>query len=238
LLVGFNRRFSPLVGELKASLPTGVPRSIMLRVNAGALAATHWTSDPLVGGGRIVGELCHFLDLACHLAEGPPVRVSAEALGAAAALELNDSVAVQVAFACGSVATIQYLANGDPSVAKERLEVFCGGAIALIDDFRSLTLARDGKSRKTKPRRQEKGHREEVQAFVDLAAGKESETLSPTAIFFSSALTLQVPHALASGLPVQVSLPQALGGDGAGFEPAPVVEPEYAGQAASESEAS
>ena len=216
LLVGFNRRFSPLVGALRAALPPGVPRSIMLRVNAGALPASHWTSDPVIGGGRIVGELCHFLDLACQLAEGAPVRVTAEALGGGEALELNDSLAVQVAFACGSVASIQYLANGDPSVAKERLEVFCGGGTALLDDFRSLTLARDGRKRTSKPRRQQKGHAEEVQAFLDLVAGGEPTLLPPQAIFLSSALTLQVPQALAHGVPVSVSLPRALGGAGAG----------------------
>jgi predicted dehydrogenase len=215
LLVGFNRRFSPLVQKLRSTLPAGVPRAILCRVNAGALPDGHWTKDPVVGGGRIVGELCHFLDLACCLAEGPPVRVSAEALRSAGPVELDDSVAVTVAFACGSVASIQYLANGDPGVPKERLEVFCGGAVGLVDDFRALELARDGKRRRQRSRRQEKGHREELRAFVDLALGAEPRVLTPSDVFWSSALTLQTTAALRLGRPVAIDLPEALGGRGA-----------------------
>src|SRR5262249_42203055 len=151
---------------VRASLPTGVPRAVTCRVNAGALPHGHWTKDRIAGGGRIVGELCHFLDLACSFAEGRPLRVSAEALGGSGPLELNDSVVVQVAFSCGSIASIQYLANGDPTVPKERIEVFCGESVALIDDWRRLELVRGGARRRNRGGRQEKGHREELQAFV------------------------------------------------------------------------
>ncbi len=215
LLVGFNRRFSPLSQELRASLPSGVPRAIVCRVNAGPLPDDHWTKDPVAGGGRIVGELCHFLDLACFLAEGRPLRVSGEALGPGGSLQLDESVVVQVSFSCGSIASIQYLANGDPSVPKERLEVLCGGSVALIDDFRRLELVRNGQRRRRRFARQEKGHREEIRAFVELAAGGASEVLPPEAVFWSSALTLQTPVSLGLGRPVAVDLPEAFGGRGA-----------------------
>lgn len=206
LVVGFNRRFSPLVAELRDWLPEGVPRAILYRVNAGPAAHEHWTHDPLVGGGRVVGELCHFLDLACHLAEGRPVRVSAEPLGTA-----DDSILVSVAFACGSVAAVQYLADGDRRVPKERLEVFCGG-VGTIDDFRSLELARGGASRRVSGRGRRKGHREELRAFAAAAReGVDAEKLALDA-FWSSALTLRVRDAAASGLPVAVELPAVLGG--------------------------
>ena len=142
-----------------------------------------------------MGELCHFLDFACFFAEGPPVRVSAESLGVSAAPALADSVVVQVLFECGSVASIQYLANGDSSLRKERIEVFAGGVVGLIDDFRELDLVRDGRRKRERARRSEKGHREEMAAFVDLATGAGGEALSPPSAFWSSALTLGVVEA-------------------------------------------
>jgi predicted dehydrogenase len=218
LLVGFNRRFSPLTEELRRALPPGVPRAIVCRVNAGPMPRDHWMRDPVAGGGRIVGELCHFLDLACHLAEGRPVRVSAEALAGPDPIEMSDSLVVQVSFACGSVASLQYLANGNPRVAKERVEVFAGGTVGLIDDFRRLELSSAGRRTTRSLRRQEKGHREEMRTFAELAGGRRTRTLTPEAAFWSSALTLQVPAALARAGVVRVSLPRALGGDGAGAE--------------------
>jgi predicted dehydrogenase len=212
LLVGFNRRHSELARQLADWLPEGVARAIVYRVNAGATAPEHWTRDPLVGGGRALGELCHFLDLSCFLAEAPPLHVSGELLGGSGD---DDSALVQVAFGCGSVAAVQYLANGDPSVPKERLEVFCDG-VATIDDFRSLELARNGKRRRVKARGRAKGHGEEVRAFVTAALGDAAGGDVPGLdAFWSSALTLQAQVALSAGHAVPVSLPEALGGAGA-----------------------
>ena len=214
LLVGFNRRFSPLMVKLRAELPAGVSRAIICRVNAGPLPQEHWLNDPVAGGGRIVGELCHFLDLACHLAEGRPVRVSAEALRAGELPAPADSVVVQIAFADGSVASVQYLANATPKLSKERIEVFAGGVVGIVDDFRSLEILRESSRWGRKSRRQEKGHREEMHAFADLAAGTPTTIELPEDAFWSSALTLQVPVALALGRPAEVDLPEALGGRG------------------------
>jgi len=122
LLVGFNRRFSPFVEKLRAALPAGVPRAVTCRINPGPLPANHWSKDPVAGGGRIVGELCHFLDLACALVEGRPERISAEALRGNESIELADSVVVQVAFQCGSIASIQYLGNGDAAGIPDRIQ--------------------------------------------------------------------------------------------------------------------
>ena len=214
LLVGFNRRFSPLVDDMRASLPPGTPRVILCRVNAGPLPSDHWTKDPVAGGGRIVGELCHFLDLACALAEGTPTRVSCELLAEGDGAAPSDSAVVQVAFACGSVASLQYLGNGDPSVPKERIEVFCGGTVAAIDDFRSLEVVRGGKSRERSSRPQLKGHAEEMSLFVTLASGAREPIGPATTAMWSSALTLQVPLAASLGRAVSVDLPEALGGRG------------------------
>ncbi len=215
LLVGFNRRFSPLSVALREALPPGVPRVIIARCNAGRLPQDHWIRDSIFGGGRIVGELCHFLDLACSMADGRPVRVSAETISSPDSAELADTVVVQVAFSCGSVASLQYLGNGDPSIPKERIEVYCGGVVGIIDDFFGLEIGRDGKRKRSRGRRQEKGHREEMRLFADLASSAGTPEAVALDGFWSSALTLQVPWALAQGRAVVVDLPEALGGQGA-----------------------
>lgn len=215
LLVGFNRRYSPLIANLAAELPSGVPRVVIARCNAGRLPGDHWMRDPISGGGRIVGELCHFLDLACALVEGHPVRVSADAIASPDPAELADTVVVQVTFSCGSVASLQYLGNGDPSIPKERVEVFCGGVVGVVDDFFGLQIGKGGKQTRTRGRRQEKGHREEMAAFVELATGVRDARAAAEAAFWSSALTLQVPLALTERRAVEVDLPVALGGRGA-----------------------
>jgi predicted dehydrogenase/threonine dehydrogenase-like Zn-dependent dehydrogenase len=215
LLVGFNRRFSPLTAKLQAALPRGVPRVVIARCNAGQMPHDHWMRDPISGGGRIVGELCHFLDLACSLVEGRPLRVSAEAIASPDPAELADTVIVQAAFSCGSVASLQYLGNGDPSIPKERIEVYCGGLVGIVDDFLALELGQRGKRERSRERRQAKGHREEMRLFVDLASGVRESRAVAEAAFWSSALTLQVPVALAQGRAAVIDLPQALGGRGA-----------------------
>jgi hypothetical protein len=113
------------------------------------------------------------------------------------------------------VGSLQYLANGDAALPKERVEVFAGGVAAVIDDFRSLELASGGKRRVRKSRRQEKGHAQELRAFVDAVAGSSAAPQPGESLFWSSALTLQVPVALGLGRPVAVDLPVALGGTGA-----------------------
>jgi predicted dehydrogenase len=206
LLVGFNRRFSPLAVSLREALPTGVPRALAYRVNAGAPVPGHWTGDPLVGGGRLIGEVCHFLDFACYLAEQRPVSVAATDLGTTRG-DRDDSVVVEALFRCGSVAAIQYLANGDPTVPKERIEVFCGGLVATIDDFRKLELVQDGRRRRHGRRGQQKGHREEIHAFVELALGHACELLPLEEALWSTALTLQARRALGERCRIPVELP-------------------------------
>jgi len=135
LMVGFNRRFAPHVVRIKQLLKaTPGPKALIMTVNAGAIPASHWTQDSGVGGGRIVGEGCHFLDLLRHLAGEPIESLHAEKMSGA----VPDSVAIQVRFADGSVGTIHYLANGAKAFPKERLEVFAGGGILQLDNFRRL----------------------------------------------------------------------------------------------------
>ena len=140
LMLGFNRRFAPQVVKTKQLLSTlAEPKSFVMTVNAGAIPAEHWTQDKAVGGGRIVGEGCHFIDLLRHLAGAPIVSWHAESLGRHPALAIaDDKATMMLRFADGSVGTIHYLANGDKGFPKERLEVFCAGRVLQLDNFRKL----------------------------------------------------------------------------------------------------
>lgn len=163
VMVGFNRRFAPLVERLRASLPEAVPRAILYRINAGAVPPDHWIHDPLVGGGRILGEACHFIDLALHLAGASITTVSASALRDAVAV--GDTMTITLGFENGSTASICYFSNGSKSLPKEYLEVFAGGHAAVLDDFRQLTMHGDRVER-VKSRHADKGHAEEVRRFM------------------------------------------------------------------------
>jgi predicted dehydrogenase len=165
LTVGFNRRFAPQVRRMKTLLE-GVrePKSFVVTVNAGAIPATHWTQDPHVGGGRIVGEACHFVDLLRFLAGAPIVETRALALGDTAS---RDSALLSLRFADGSWGSIHYLANGNASYPKERVEVFCAGRILQLENFRRLRGYGWPGFRRMNLWRQDKGQNACVQAFVD-----------------------------------------------------------------------
>ncbi len=136
LMVGFNRRFAPQVQRIRQLLAgTPGPRSFVMTVNAGAIPAVHWTQDTQVGGGRLLGEGCHFVDLLRFLADAPIVSVQVRALDGAT----RDTASVLLGFANGSMGTIHYFANGCKSFPKERLEVFAAGRVAQLDNFRRLT---------------------------------------------------------------------------------------------------
>jgi predicted dehydrogenase/threonine dehydrogenase-like Zn-dependent dehydrogenase len=135
VMVGFNRRFAPQVQQIK-SLLAGVngPKSFVMTVNAGAIPADHWTQDMEVGGGRIVGEGCHFIDLLRFLAGSPIAAHSRLAMDSAT----GDTVTLQLGFADGSIGTVHYFANGCKAFPKERLEVFAAGRVLELDNFRKL----------------------------------------------------------------------------------------------------
>ena len=167
LMVGFNRRFAPLAIQLK-NFRRGIrePLALHYRVNAGFIPADHWLNDPAQGGGRVIGEVCHFVDFLTFLVGAAPVEVLAHGLANPGKYS-NDNVVCSIRFADGSQGTISYLANGDKSYSKERVEVFGGGAVAVLEDFRRLELVEGGRKRVFRSRwRQDKGHRGEWEAFV------------------------------------------------------------------------
>ena len=140
-MVGFNRRFSPLVVKLKQLLDARAePKSFVMTVNAGMVPDDHWVQDPVQGGGRIVGEACHFIDLLRFLTGAAVSRVQGMQMGIAPGVTIReDKATITMAFADGSFGTVHYLANGHRSFPKERLEVFCGGSVLQLDNFRSLS---------------------------------------------------------------------------------------------------
>ena len=167
LMVGFNRRFAPLAQKLKAFFAAvHEPLAVHYRVNAGYLPPDHWTQDPAQGGGRILGEACHFIDFVSWLIGKMPVSVNAHALPDGG-YYCRDNAVITLTYPGGSVAVVTYLANGDRVLGKERIEVHGGGRSAVLDDFRRLELVKDG-ARQVVRRwwRQDKGHRAEFEAFV------------------------------------------------------------------------
>ena len=168
LMVGFNRRFSPHVARIKQLLD-GVrePKALVVTVNAGALPLSHWTQDLQEGGGRIVGEACHFVDLVRYLAGHPIVGTSATPMRLGGSSAHPDTLSFNMKFADGSIATVHYLANGHRGFPKERLEVFCGGRVLQLDNFRRLTGYGWPGFRRMNLWRQDKGHRQEMTALVE-----------------------------------------------------------------------
>ncbi len=140
IMVGYNRRFSPQIQKMKDLLKAvKEPKSFIMTMNAGAIPADHWTQDNLIGGGRIVGEACHFIDLMRFLADSPIVSVQARRMGDSPGINvLEDKASITLGFEDGSFGTIIYLANGAASFPKERVEVFAAGRVLQLDNFRKL----------------------------------------------------------------------------------------------------
>jgi len=165
MAVGFNRRFAPLAGSLQAFLVArSEPIYMHYRINAGTIPLNHWTHDPAQSGGRIIGEGCHFVDFLTFLAGAAPVSVTAAVLPDNGRYR-EDNVSMTFTFPDGSVGLVDYLANGDKSFPKERLEVFCAGRIAVLDDFRALETVWDGRRTEVK-RAQDKGWKDEWLSFA------------------------------------------------------------------------
>ena len=164
LLVGYNRRFAPHITKLKELLSNDLPVAINYRINAGAIPGDHWIHDPEIGGGRIIGEACHFIDLCMFIAGSLIISVHAESLDARP--DLMDSVVISLKFKNGSVASVSYFSNGNKKLSKEYLEVFQGGKSFIIKDFRELKIL-SRKDQKMKLSRQDKGHADEIKSFIN-----------------------------------------------------------------------
>jgi polar amino acid transport system substrate-binding protein len=206
LMVGFNRRFSPLVRSAQEFLKDRqAPLSISYRVNAGRIPRSHWVHDPREGGGRIIGEVCHFVDFIHFLTGSLTTRVYAESI-ASNNFEGpdNDSVFITLRLADGSNASIAYLAEGDKALPKERIEIFGGGRSFVIDDFRSATSYENGREKTNRLREQDKGQRDEVRAVVSMVLEGTPAPISLADLVRTTRATFGIKESLRTGLPVEV----------------------------------
>ncbi len=188
LMVGFNRRFAPLIRELK-KLFHQPPVALQYRINAGFIPPDHWTQDPETGGGRILGEVCHFVDLAMFLSMGTPVKINALAMKDPGGL--NDTLTVQLLFDNGSVANISYYSNGSKNLEKEYLEIFAHGMTGILNDFKELTVY-GKKKKKIKSLMQDKGHKSEIEIFIKSIRENQVHTIPVNELFISSYIPFRI----------------------------------------------
>ena len=193
LMVGFNRRFAPLAQKMKTFIEKSTePKLVHYRVNAGFIPANHWTQDVAQGGGRIIGEGCHFIDFVAHMIGAKMTSIQTVGLEDGTRYH-EDNVHITMEFEDGSIGLVTYLANGDKAFAKERVEIFTGGRIAVLNDYRSLELVANGSRKVEKSRlRQDKGHAAEWVAFAQAIA-----TGSPPPISLDDLITVSKASILA-----------------------------------------
>jgi len=206
LMVGFNRRFAPLAVKCRDFF-TGraYPLFVSYRVNAGTFPPDSWVFDPVHGGGRILGEVCHFVDTIAYLTDALPARVHAEEIRySREQAHRRDSVTITLRMTDGSVGAIHYLADGDPGLAKEYFEVFGGQRAALLDNYRTLALHSGNRRRRHRLMNQAKGHAQEVAAFVKAVRSGRPMPIDAATILAVTTATFAVHTSLDRGAPVDV----------------------------------
>jgi len=200
LLVGFNRRFSPLARHAKEVFAhRQSPLSIIYRVNAGRVPREHWTQDPREGGGRIIGEVCHFIDLMQFLTSAPKSVFAESVAGGQGNSISEDSVFITLQFADGSSGLIAYLAEGDSSLPKEHIEIFGDGKTFVIEDFRSAKLYAAGREKKETLRQQDKGQAEETRVACAVVAEGRPAPITLQELEATTRATFRIRDSLRTG---------------------------------------
>ena len=205
IMVGFNRRFSPMICEIKEHLRDNSSWMLQLRVNAGSIPAEHWIHDPDQGGGRIIGEVCHFVDLFSYLVGESAGSVLAVAASSGRSGHLEENLSVRLTYPGGSVATLTYAASGDPAIGKEYLEMFGGRTSIQLDDYRKLTLRQNGR-RKTRRAilRRNRGHRHALEVMMQRICQGGPAPISFQELVDSTLTTFAIKISLASGEEVRL----------------------------------
>jgi predicted dehydrogenase/threonine dehydrogenase-like Zn-dependent dehydrogenase len=206
LMVGFNRRFSPFTQRAKDFFARcDTPLSILYRVNAGRLPQGHWLQDPVEGGGRIIGEVCHFIDLMQYLTGAPPVFVFAESISAKSSKIIDaDSVFMTLRFADGSNGSIAFLSEGDKALSKERVEVFGAGRVFVLDDYRRATLYKDGREEQVTLKAQDKGQQAQVRQVCASVLGGGPAPITLDELAATSRATFRAVDSLRERRPFEV----------------------------------
>ena len=205
VMVGFNRRFADISVQAKEAFNNvGEPLVMNFRVNGGFIPKDHW-SQTKAGGGRIVGEICHFIDLMQFFADSEPVKVFAECIDTDSdKIKNDDNLAITVKFSDGSVGNLVYTANGDKGLPKERFEIFGGESVFVIDDFNSGSVYRDNREKKIKT--SGKGHKQEVIAFIGALEKGDPVPITFRSICLTTLTTFKIQESLATGLPQSIAL--------------------------------
>ncbi|WP_024589813.1 MULTISPECIES: bi-domain-containing oxidoreductase [unclassified Pseudoalteromonas] len=198
LMVGFNRRFAPQIQKMKALLaPIKEPKSFIMTMNAGSIPCDHWTQDNNVGGGRIIGEACHFIDLMRYLADSEIVSVQARRMGDTDSVDITeDKAAIILGFADGSFGTIHYLANGAASFPKERVEVFVEGKVLQLDNFVKLKGFGWKGFKKLNLWKQDKGQNNCSKLFLDSIKSGTAAPISASEIFEVASISIDIAQQL------------------------------------------
>jgi predicted dehydrogenase len=188
LMVGYNGRFAPLVQLLKEKVGDG-PMSMLYRINAGHIPPDFWIQDIEFGGGRIIGEVCHFVDFLTFINGSLPVLVYAAAMNNPN--NLNDVLNISLPYENGSIGTISYFADGDKSLPKERVEIYANGSTVVLDDFKTLAIHSHGKKKK-KILSQNKGQKTEVKQFIEAILNGTGEVIPFVEIYSASFVTFKI----------------------------------------------
>lgn len=198
LMIGFNRRFAPHIMKMKELLDAkNSPKSVIITVNAGSIPSDHWVQDKDIGGGRIIGEGCHFIDLLCHLIGKNPTNYSATMIGSAPGIDIREDKAnIVINFEDGSFGTIHYLANGGGSFPKERIEVFCDNGVLQLDNYRFLR-GYDWKGfNQMRLFKQDKGQKACAKAFVDSIKNGRPSPIPYNELYLSSKIAIDISNSL------------------------------------------
>jgi predicted dehydrogenase/threonine dehydrogenase-like Zn-dependent dehydrogenase len=208
LLVGFNRRFAPLALRCKEFFtPRNEPLCVQYRVNAGVVPADSWVLDPIEGGGRIIGEVCHFVDFICFLTDASVRRIFAESLGPTDDSRDHRGVVITLRMSDGSMAVIHYLANGDTAVPKEYVEVYGQTRTAILDNFRRLSMYRGNRCRRQRLFNQAKGYSEETRAFISALESGGPMPIDFATLVAATQTTFLIHRSLETGEPVDYVSP-------------------------------
>jgi predicted dehydrogenase len=200
--VGFNRRFSPMIERMKKSVNGQI--SVNYRVNAGIIPKNIWIQDRTIGGGRIIGEVCHFIDTCSYLIGSDVESVFATTINKKdQSIPDEDNVNIVLNYANGSIATISYYAYGDNSMPKEYIEVFGNGISMQMNDFRELTIFKGGKATKEKSANQDKGFVSEFKAFKEAVKSGES-AINFESIYNTTKTTFKILESIRSKSLVEV----------------------------------
>lgn len=201
LMVGYNRRFSPLARMLKDKIGTGT-MSMIYRINAGTIPGDSWIQDKEIGGGRILGEVCHFVDYLTYINGSLPLLVHAVAMNDVQSN--NDTLTISLKYENGSIGSIQYFANGSKSLAKEYIEIYSHGRTFILKDFRELEIYGTGKPFRKKLLSQDKGQKTEVKVFIDSILNGDPPIIPIEQIFNTTEVTFKIVESVRIGKSVKM----------------------------------